>query len=367
MQAQRLRHWMAQRVTKPLLVGLLCSLVLHLGVLLSIGGLPGWERSPAQPALLQARLLPPPSPPVAQPAPAVATPSVAPSPNKVPSPSKAPRPLPPPATIPEVTPTDTVTAVTETPQAAPPVVDEAAEAAATQAAAFAAWHQPTPPTPSEEETAAPPYQHVSTTFDLFINGQTSPAGSASIEYQRESPDTYQLQWKVQGRGLLKLLYPSLEQVSRGSVTLTGLKPAFYRYAFGQRADKTYEATFDWAQSSLTLKTSKGEQQLALPANTQDLLSFMYQFMFIPPLQEMRVTLTNGRRLGEYEYVFEGEDTLTIADRSVATVHIAHTRGGTDEKIDLWLASEYRYVPVKIKKLEKNGMVIEQVATRLIAD
>ena len=32
-----------------------------------------------------------------------------------------------------------------------------------------------------------------------------------------------------------------------------------------------------------------------------------------------------------------------------------------------LASDYRYVPIKIKKIEKNGMVIEQVATRLIAE
>jgi len=49
------------------------------------------------------------------------------------------------------------------------------------------------------------------------------------------------------------------------------------------------------------------------------------------------------------------------------VHIVHTRGDTDEKVELWLASDYRYVPVKIKKLEKNGMVIEQVATRLITE
>jgi len=118
---------------------------------------------------------------------------------------------------------------------------------------------------------------------------------------------------------------------------------------------------------ITLKTAKGEQRRDLRVNTQDILSFMYQFMFVPPLQEMHVTLTNGRRVGEYEYTFEGEDSLVIADQTIQTVHIVHTRGDTDEKVELWLASDYRYVPVKIKKLEKNGMVIEQVATRLITE
>lgn len=356
MRALQLRDWMAQHVSKPLLLGLLLSVLLHAWLLLGLGALPGWDEQPAAAPLLQARLLPPPVSSRPPPPPAVAK-TVRPS---KPAPSPVPDvPAARPAPLETARPSSALPAVDAAPPAvSPPVVD---------AAALAAWHQDTPPKPSEEEVAAPPYQRVSTTFDVFLNGQTSPAGSASIEYLRDTPDSYQLQWRVEGRGLLKLLYPSLEQISRGAVTPAGLQPTFYRYAFGQRADKTYEAAFDWAQSNITLKTNKGEQALPLPANTQDLLSFMYQFMFVPPLQEMRVVLTNGRRLGEYEYVFEGEETLTIASQAVATVHIAHTRSSSDEKIDLWLASEYRFVPVKIKKLEKNGMVIEQVATRLITD
>lgn len=230
---------------------------------------------------------------------------------------------------------------------------------------IAEWHANDHPETTEDEQPSPPYRHVVTEYAVYVNGERRSAGTASIEYLRDNAEGYSLRWLVEGKGVLKLLYPSLEQQSRGEVGPAGLKPHYYRYAFGSR--KTYEATFNWDMSELTLKTSKGEQKHELPANTQDILSFMYQFMFVPPLQDMRVILTNGRRLGEYEYVFEGEETLEIAEQSVLTLHIAHSRGDTDEKVELWLASGYRYLPVKIKKLEKNGMVIEQVATRLIAE
>lgn len=211
-----------------------------------------------------------------------------------------------------------------------------------------------------------PYQSVDTTYDLFLDNQKQAAGSATIHYQAES-DQYTLRWEIKGSGLLSLLYPKLVQESNGTIEPSyGLRPTHYRYAFGNRANKTYEAAFDWAQRLITLKTNKGETTYDLPNNTQDLLSFMYQFMFMPPLQEMRVSLTNGKRIGEYQYSFEGEEDITVAGQALHTMHIAHSRGDTDEKIDLWVAVDYRNVPVKIRKTEKNGMVIEQIATSLIA-
>ena len=357
MPSSGLRQWMQHALSWPLLLALALSLCLHLWVFSEIG-LRGDMFNPPAPPALQARILPPPAPlPVPAPVP------------------ESPAPRPHPRLVPSVPPQPT--ALPSTPVTAAEAVPEAAEGDALPPASvatpddrlaeIAAWHETDHPQAVEEEPQAKPYQHVSTDFEVFVNGESRPAGKASIEYVREEADHYRLHWQVEGRGLLKLLYPALDQQSSGQVTLSGLRPSVYRYAFGQRVDKTYEARFDWDNSVITLKTSKGEQQQPLQLNTQDILSFMYQFMFVPPLQQMRVILTNGRKLGEYEYVFEGEDSLVIDDRTVQTLHIAHTRGDTDEKTELWLASEYRYVPVKIRKLEKNGMVIEQVATRLIAE
>lgn len=217
-----------------------------------------------------------------------------------------------------------------------------------------------------EEPLPTPYQTVDTTFDLFVNGEKRPSGTASIQFRAEAGQ-YKLRWEIQGRGLLRLFYPQLVQESAGEIGSEGLRPVHYRYAFGSKVDKTYEADFNWSEHLITLKTSKGEFQDDLPMHTQDILSFMYQFMYIPPLQEMRVTLTNGKRLGVYQYSFEGEEVLELAGQSLNTIHIGHSRGDTDEKVEIWLATDYRNLPVKIRKTEKNGTVIDQMANRLIAE
>jgi len=364
MQLSGLRHWIQQHVSWPLALALCLSLLVHVFFFSEVDWRSWFVNEKPAPAVLQARLLPP-SSPVA----ALAVPTVTPKPARQmaakPEPVQTPEP-PPSSPAPPVEASAVVEQVPDTdvtePQSA--ISEEEKQA---RLAEITAWHEMDHPENEAEDAKSVPYQHVSTDFSVFVNGDERPAGTANIEYVREESGSYKLRWLVEGKGLLKLLYPSLEQQSQGEISPRGLKPHFYRYAFGSRASKTYEARFDWETNSITLKTSKGEQRLDLPDNAQDWLSFMYQFMFVPPLQEMHVTLTNGRRLGEYEYMFEGEESLVIADQTIQTVHIAHTRGDTDEKVDLWLDSDYRFVPVKIKKLEKNGMVIEQVATRLIAE
>lgn len=365
MPASGMREKIKQHVSWPLFFAVCVSLLLHLLALSEVDWRHWLPADAEKQVVLQARLVLPAKP---QPMPSKVDAQPA---HSVAAVKKRATPRLPPETVAE--PAVAVEDLTPEPSAEASAADvrpygqEEPSVADALAEQIAEWHANDHPEATEDERPSPPYHHVVTEYAVYVNGEGRPAGSASIEYLRETADSYSLRWLVEGKGLLKLLYPSLEQQSRGEVGPAGLKPHYYRYAFGNRESKTYEATFNWDIGELTLKTSKGEQKRELPANTQDILSFMYQFMFVPPLQEMRVTLTNGRRLGEYEYVFEGEETLEIAEQSIPTLHIAHTRGDTDEKVELWLASGYRYLPVKIKKLEKNGMVIEQVATRLIAE
>ncbi|HSI27729.1 MAG: DUF3108 domain-containing protein [Methylophilus sp.] len=346
--------WIRQHVSWSLGLALFISLLVHLFVLKEVAWQSWFAAEEPPPTLLSAQLEAAPSKPVLK---APVKPA-----RQEKLPAAKPEPSAPVVHSPEP--------VTEAPDASQPVAtseDTSENVEEARQAEIAAWHETDSAVVAPEEALPAPYQRVSTEFSVFVNGEKQPAGSAKIDYALEQSGQYTLRWVVEGRGLLKLLYPTLEQESRGEIGPHGLKPHFYRYAFGNKADKIYEASLDWETNFITLKTAKGEQRLDLPRNTQDILSFMYQFMFVPPLQEMHIALTNGRRLNTYQYEFEGEDTLVIADQTIQTVHIAHTRGETDEKIELWLASDYRFVPVKIRKQEKNGMVIEQVATRLITE
>jgi hypothetical protein len=138
----------------------------------------------------------------------------------------------------------------------------------------------------------------------------------------------------------------------------------YLYQFGNKADKTRKADFDWLNKKVTLQTSSESKTEDLPDGAQDLLSFMYQFMYVAPLQTMQIPIATGKNLKIYDYGFEGEENINIALGELKTLHIVHSVVDSDEKTELWLALDYQYVPVKIRKIEKNGKVVEMVATRI---
>ena len=214
-----------------------------------------------------------------------------------------------------------------------------------------------------EPPKAAPYQHIETTFDLYVNEEKARSGVAKIVYDAASDiGRYKLTWSIEASGLLAVFYPDLVQTSEGLVDVEqGLRPANYHYQFGNKANKSYQAAFDWSKKELFLHSSKGDKTVALTENVQDYLSFMYQFMFKPPLNVMQMSLTNGKRLTSYAYTFEGEETLKLDFGEVKTYHIKHTKSDSDEKTELWLAVDYQFIPVKISKTEKDGQVINQIA------
>jgi hypothetical protein len=210
-----------------------------------------------------------------------------------------------------------------------------------------------------------PYQYIETVFDIYLNDDKARAGKAKITYDATELGQYKLDWTVEASGLLALFYPNLVQTSEGSIDAAyGLRPSHYRYQFGNKENKSYQAAFNWDDGQLLLHSSKGDKTVALTPNAQDYLSFMYQFMYKPPLNTMQISLTNGKRLASYNYSFEGEETLKLDFGEVKTYHIKHAKSDSDEKTELWLAVDYQFIPVKISKTEKDGKVINQIATTI---
>ena len=208
------------------------------------------------------------------------------------------------------------------------------------------------------------YQYVETEFDVRtkIDGETE--GKAKITFNLKGGAQYQLNSLIEPKGLAALIISNLVQTSEGQLTKNGLQPLTYLYQYGDKADKTYKATFDWPAKKVNLMTAKSTKTEAIADGTQDLLSFMYQFMYVPPLQHMQISIATGKKLATYDYSFEGEENIITALGEVKTIHIFHEGVETEEKTELWLALDYQYVPVKIRKTEKNGKVYELVATRI---
>jgi hypothetical protein len=154
------------------------------------------------------------------------------------------------------------------------------------------------------------------------------------------------------------------QTSKGLLTSTGLQPNTYTYQYGDKTDKSRTANFDWQNKKLEMITAKGIKIEELPEGTQDLLSFMYQFMYVPPLEKMQINIANGKKLTTYDYSFEGEEALILPNGEFRTIHIVHMGNNLDEKTELWLAIDYQHIPIKIVKTEKEGRYYEFIATRI---
>ena len=209
-----------------------------------------------------------------------------------------------------------------------------------------------------DEQPKPP-AFVETEFAVSKGGTK---GVMRNSYQVLPDGSYVLKSEVEAKGIASLFFGKLKQQSEGIVTEQGLKPSSYFYQYGNNEDKAQRASFDWQAGQVTMQNGKKIKTAPLVEGTQDFLSFMYQFMFVPPLEQMQLSIANGKKLGTYDYGFEGEETLSTKMGELHTVHIFRSRADSDEKTELWLALDYHYLPVKVRRTEKDGYVIEQIAT-----
>ena len=207
------------------------------------------------------------------------------------------------------------------------------------------------------------YQYVETEFDVRTEIDGSAQGKANITFSLVGGQ-YQLKWLTQPIGVAALFIGDLLQTSEGALTKTGLQPSTYLYQFGNNADKTRLVNFDWQEKKVTSKGAKGLKTENLPDGAQDMLSFMYQFMYVSPLQIMQIAITNGKKMKSYDYSFEGQENIYSALGELKTIHIVHTGGVEEDKTELWLALDYQYIPVKIRKTESDNKVYELLATRI---
>lgn len=219
-----------------------------------------------------------------------------------------------------------------------------------------------------ETHAQPTFSYIDTEFVVLRGENGSKIGVTNISYRMQEDGRYELISATEAKGLAALVVSGkLLQQSEGAVSEHGLRPERFVYQYGKGDNKKQQSRFDWEQRKLTLETAKGVKTVDLPEGTQDILSFMYQFIFAPPLEQMNLSVSNGKKLSEYNYNFEGEETLNTEFGAVRTWHIAKTSQEGSEKTELWLAVDYHYLPVKMRKTEEDGSVIEQVAVQISTD
>jgi len=175
---------------------------------------------------------------------------------------------------------------------------------------------------------------------------------------------YELTETWKGKGIFALR-GSAKRTSRGLVTEEGLKPLEFT---DERTGRwTARAQFDWSAKTVTMQYRGDPRSEPLPAHAQDRLSFMFGFAFAPPRPGSKFTfdLLDGRGQSQHVYAVDGRAQLKTPAGEFNAVKLV--RPDTDERVEIWLAPELSYLPVRLLAVERDGTRYDQVATKISAE
>jgi hypothetical protein len=185
----------------------------------------------------------------------------------------------------------------------------------------------------------------------------SEVGILNIEYVIDK-NSYTIRYEAKANGITSLIYSkSLIQRSEGVINEDGIRPNYYLYKYGDKLKN--EAFFDWDTKKLKITRQNKENFFDLSNGTQDQLSFMFQFMFLNPLDKMQIPITNAKifKTYNYQYIKEGQMKSNIGN--IDYIHVAKFNYQDPERIDLWLAKDYGFLPFKVSITDEDLSTITQ--------
>jgi hypothetical protein len=323
-----------------LVVAALLSLAFH--ALVISGEWVPLPRAPDEPRLLQARLTPPP-----EMKPAVPRPRVRAARPTAPAPVPAPSPL----VLPDLLPDEAPAEEAAEPPAAPEPPQRIALAAEPSVAAAA--------------HSLPRRGRIS--FTLYYGTEQFYIGTA-VQSWDAGADTYLLASEAETGGIVDVFWSQrMRYMSRGKITPAGLQPESFLASRTRRGrNEAAQARFDWNAGNLQYGYAREQKSAPLPAGTQDLMSFVFQYVLAPPAPgRYRVPITTGTRFEVYEIVVSGEERIETPLGTLRALPVRQLPHPGQESIEVWLAADYHHLPVRIRHFDRQGNVAgEQVASEI---
>jgi hypothetical protein len=210
--------------------------------------------------------------------------------------------------------------------------------------------------------AAPPA--ITATYAAYMNGMQ--IGTIAEQFVSEG-GKYRIVSETKPMGLAALIQRQpLRFASAGMISRDGLRPDHFEARRSAGENPQVTAEFDWSQARLMLKRDGKSEAVALPIGTQDRLSVMYQFMFVPVdrVRQIEFPMTNGRKLDRYAYRVTQDTEIDSGLGRLKTVHLVKVRDAGDTVTEIWLSPHHRFLPVKMLIVERDGMRFEQIIQSL---
>ena len=205
---------------------------------------------------------------------------------------------------------------------------------------------------------------INATYGASMNGM--PIGTL-VERFESGRGTYRIVSESRPSGLAALIQRQpLRFESRGDLTPEGLRPSHFEGRRTAAEPPQVTAEFKWREKELAMNNKGKAESKSLARGTQDRLSIMYQFMFMPLKDARHVdfSMTNGRKLDRYRYLVTPDVEIETPLGRMRTLHLVKQRDPDDTVTEIWLSVAHRNLPVKMLIVEKNGLRFEQVIQTL---
>lgn len=215
-----------------------------------------------------------------------------------------------------------------------------------------------PPPPTVAATAPekrlPNTGHI--TYTLFLGTDKFSVGKTVQSWEIEA-DTYKLGSISETTGIAGVFYPQhLNYLSEGRIMAGGLRPETFLMSRKRRDEaEVAKADFNWEAGQITLGKISNRRTETLPAASQDMVSFLYQMALAPPPPgPLKLPVTNGSDLEIYELDVLQEENIETPLGTLKALPLRQVRRPGEESIEFWLAADYRYLPVKIRFINREG-------------
>lgn len=170
---------------------------------------------------------------------------------------------------------------------------------------------------------------------------------------------YRIQSVTKGVGVYALL-GERKLLSNGNVTKDGLQPLHFESLQLKNASKALINDFDWTQKVLRMQVKGESKEVVLEPGTQDLLSVMYQFRFVPPTgTQVAWPVTTGKKLKRQQYqVTASTQSLQTAAGHFNVMTLVDAEAADSKTI--YLAQDAFFIPVKIVMKERGTTIVQEL-------
>jgi len=205
-------------------------------------------------------------------------------------------------------------------------------------------------------SAAPPAR-VEITYEVSRNGMLLGEVTHRLEHDGRA---YLITETWKGRGLLALR-GSATRVSRGVIAADGLRPL--EFSDERTGRNTARVRFDWDARTVVMQYRGEPRTEPLPERAHDRLAFAFDFAFAGA-RDVTFDLLDGRGQSRHRYTIDGRERITVPAGQFDAVRVV--RRTDKDRTELWLAEGRSLLPARVLVVDKDGVRIEQVATRISA-